>query len=638
MEMEEKNKKIQDPQASSDQTKNDTDALDNPAQNARDEHEDDFENNEGEVQSTGVDQEHLDKEDKQNETKNESLDNNKSGINGNQSNNQQSQDSNMGLEESQDSEKDISGETDKVVNQQIDKIDKSAKTKSKKDKPAREQKPEKKKTELEDQIPLAEEKGSASSKETPKEEEHLKDQVNTSDDKQNAEVSVENTSIQPQKGEVGELDEKAHEPNEGHHHDHEHEDEEESTLDYSNYSKKQMVQVLESMLKDDDFDQINKILKEIKPAFDDLYHSEKEEAYQKYLEEGGEKDGFEYKNDELDDRFNKAYGTLRHRRNEYFNSIESQREQNLEKKMEVLETLRKIVDAEETTASINELKKIQHAWKSIGPVAPQHLKSLWANYNALIDRYYDNRSIYFELKELDRKKNLDLKLELCEKAESLAEEENIKEAVKQLNELHEEFKYIGPVPQEDQENVWIRFKAASDQVYTRRKDYYDNLREQLKLNLVAKQALVDKVQSFAEFNTDRISEWNQKTKEILEIQKEWEVIGGLPKDKAKKINKAFWSSFKTFFNHKGNFFKQLEDLRKENLDKKRELLEKAESLKESEDFESTSEQLKELQKQWKDIGPVPEKYKDEVYKKFKEACDLFFNRRRAHMGKVEEKI
>ncbi len=421
-------------------------------------------------------------------------------------------------------------------------------------------------------------------------------------------------------------------------HDQEHDEDhhEEHHLDYSNYSKKQLVQVLESLIGEDDFIQIGKILKEIRPAFDELYQSEKDEAYKKYLEDGGEKDGFEYKDDELDLRFEKAFNNLRDRKNEHFSSVVKQKDENLARKQALLETLRELVDSEETTASISELKKIQQQWRTIGPVSHQHMKSLWANYNALIDRYYDQRSIYFELKELDRKKNLKLKIELCERAEKLNEVEQINEAIKELNELHEEFKLIGPVPLEDQEPLWQRFKTASDLVYSKRKDYFDGLKAQLNVNLAAKEALIEKVDTLSAFDSDRISEWNAKTREILDLQKEWESIGGLPRDKAKKINKTFWAAFKTFFNKKGAFFKKLEESRKENLAKKEALVEQAEALKDNEDFDKTAESLKSLQRQWKDIGPVPQRQKDEIFKRFKAACDHFFERRRAQYEKTDE--
>jgi hypothetical protein len=397
-----------------------------------------------------------------------------------------------------------------------------------------------------------------------------------------------------------------------------------------------MVQVLESLLKEDDFSQVGKILKEIKKPFDDILAQERKEAYNKYIEDGGEKDGFEYRGEELDQRFNEAYNKLKSRKSEYFNNLENQKEKNLKTKLDILEQLRELVDSEETGASISDLKELQNQWKAVGPVPSSQLKGLWANYNALLDRFYDNRSIYFELKELDRKKNYDLKIELCVKAEELSEQENIREVIKQLNELHEEFKHIGPVPKEDQEPVWERFKAASDKIYARRKEFYEQLKEELKLNQVAKEALVEKVNSFAEFDSDRISDWNSKTKEIIGIQKEWEAIGSLPKEKAKKINKQFWSSFKSFFNNKGQFFKKIDEQRKENLKLKQELVDKADSLKDSEDFKNTADELKKLQKDWKKIGPVPEKQRNEVFKKFKKACDHFFDRRRANSDVIEK--
>lgn len=427
---------------------------------------------------------------------------------------------------------------------------------------------------------------------------------------------------------AGEGESDAHPTKDGEGADQDHQDhDEEHHLDYSGYSKTQLVQAIESQLKNTDMSEIGKILKEIKPAFDDIHEHEKEEAFQRYLEEGGDKDGFEYKGDELDSRFLEAYNKLRDQRHHFYNDLEKQKDQNLAKKQAVLEKLREIVDSDETVASMKELKDIQDEWKATGPVAPQHLKSLWANYNALIDRFYDKRSIYFELKELDRKKNLEAKLELCEKAEKL-EGEDIKEAIKQLNELHEEFKHLGPVPKEDQEAVWKRFKTASDAVYARRKEYYESLKEDLKMNQMAKESLAEKVQMFVSFDSEKISDWNHKTKEILELQKQWEAIGGLPRETAKKINKQFWSAFKTFFNHKGQFFKKIEKARQENLKLKEELVAQAEALKDSEDFAQTAEKLKELQRNWKDIGPVPEKFRNEIYNKFKAACDHFFNRKR----------
>jgi hypothetical protein len=186
-----------------------------------------------------------------------------------------------------------------------------------------------------------------------------------------------------------------------------------------------------------------------------------------------------------------------------------------------------------------------------------------------------------------------------------------------------------------QEVVWQRFKSASDSVYNRRKDYVNNLKKELHDNLELKKQLVDDVAHFNEFDAEKISEWNDKTKEILDVQKKWETIGGLPREHAKEVNKHFWSSFKTFFNNKNKFFKKLESQRDENLVKKEDLVKRAEELMKSDEWEKTADTLKEFQQEWKDIGPVPEKNRNEIYRKFKSACDEFFNRRRDHSKEVE---
>lgn len=262
-------------------------------------------------------------------------------------------------------------------------------------------------------------------------------------------------------------------------------------------------------------------------------------------------------------------------------------------------------------------------------------KTLWANYHALVDRFYDNQSIYFELKELDRKKNLESKLELCSKAEKLKDVEKVRDAIKELNDLHHEFKHIGPVPMEEKEGVWQRFKAASDAVYAKRDEYLKTLQQELAANFEQKSKLSDEVTPYSAFQSDRIKEWNAKTKEVLELQKKWDAIGGLPRAKSKEVNKKFWSAFKTFFSNKSAFFKKLDEERGANLKKKNELVQRALELKESSEWDKAANELKNLQQQWREIGPVPEKFREKVYKEFKEACDFFFEQKRNQHGKVE---
>ncbi len=408
------------------------------------------------------------------------------------------------------------------------------------------------------------------------------------------------------------------------------------STDYHSLSKKDFVDLLKETLKSNDFRKADMVLKEAKHHFDELRNKEREEALQRFLAEGGKADDFDYRPQELDVAFDAHYKLLRDKRNQYFREQEEQKTANYYKKTELLERLRALVDAEDTEHGFHAFKEIQKEWKQTGPVPNAHVKSLWANYTALVDRFYDHRSIYFELKELDRKKNLEAKLELCIRAEKLMDAERISDAVRELNELHNEFKHVGPVPQEEKEAVWLRFKAASDAVYKKRDEYLEKVNQELAANLEKKNQLAESIAAYGSFQTDRIKEWNQKTQELLAIQKQWESIGGVPRAKAKEVNKKFWTAFKSFFNSKSAFFKKLDEERTGNLKKKEEIVQQAEALKVSTDWDATAEALKQLQNQWKEIGPVPEKMREKIYQQFKAACDYFFEQRRGQMDKVGE--
>lgn len=413
-------------------------------------------------------------------------------------------------------------------------------------------------------------------------------------------------------------------------------EEEHKHVDYSNFTKAQFVELIKDLAKDTHFQKVENVIREIKPLYDEIRDKERSAALQKFISENGIEEDFEYKGDEYDNSFDANLKLIRDRRAQYLRQQEEQKNENLRKKQELIEKLRVLVDAHDNTSQFEAFKELQKEWRNIGAVPGAQAKTLWASYHALVDRFYDNQSIYFELKELDRKRNLEAKLELCARAERLANVVIIKDAIRELNELHHEFKHIGPVPLEDKEAVWQRFKAASDAVYTKRDAYLQKLQQDLNSNLEVKSKLGEEAQAFATYQTDRIKEWNEKTKEILDLQKRWEAAGGLPRAKAKDVNKKFWSAFKTFFNNKNTFFKKLDEEREQNLQLKNELVKKALELKESEDWEKTSNALKELQQKWKDVGPVPEKFREKVFKEFKDACDYFFAQRRGQQGKVEQ--
>ncbi len=427
-----------------------------------------------------------------------------------------------------------------------------------------------------------------------------------------------------------------HEEEQEHEHGESHHNDQHDIPDYSNFDKAQLLQALEELVDGSDHQHQDKAIKSLKHAFDEVKAQERKEALDDFVAKGGEEADFDYKYDDPTHKFDSLYKQYKDERTRYFQEAEKQKDKNLEAKNELLERLRHLVDGEESNASIAALKEIQNQWKALGQVPRPFVKSLWANYNALMDRFYDNRSIYFELKELDRKKNLEAKLEVCKRAEKLDAHPSLKDAIKELNDLHEEYKHIGPVPQAEQEALWQRFKAASDKVYAKRKDYLDQMKGELQANADAKRQIGDEAQDYAAFTSDRINDWNKKTQELLALQKRWEAIGGLPRESAREINKHFWGAFKAFFSNKNTFFKSLEEHREANLKLKETLVEKAEALKESNDWVATSNELKKLQEQWKEIGPVPEKQRESVYKKFKTACDAFFNNRRQKNKHVEK--
>jgi len=407
--------------------------------------------------------------------------------------------------------------------------------------------------------------------------------------------------------------------------------------DYSNFTKQEFVDLLKELSTSTDYKKTDLILKEAKSQYDDMQDKERAAALQRFVNDGGSPDDFEFRTGPLDIAFDAAYKVLKDRKAEHFKGLEDQKNDNLKKKNLLLENLRKLTDGEDDRHSFDKLKEIQLQWKNIGVVPLAQAKPLWASYHALMDRFYDNRNIYFELKELDRKKNLEAKIELCVRAEKLAEVERISEAVRELNELHEEYKHIGPVSREDKDAVWERFKRASDAVYAKRDVFVANLGQEWAKNLELKEAIITEINTHSSFQSDRIKEWNLKTADVIALQKKWETIGAVPRNKAKDTNKRFWSAFKTFFNTKGSFFKKLDESRNQNLQLKKNLVAQAEALKVNVDGgEKTANALKGLQVKWKEIGPVPEKQREKIYQEFKAACDFFFEQRRVKFDEADK--
>ncbi|MEZ4904434.1 MAG: DUF349 domain-containing protein [Spirosomataceae bacterium] len=277
-------------------------------------------------------------------------------------------------------------------------------------------------------------------------------------------------------------------------------------------------------------------------------------------------------------------------------------------------------------------------------MASPHNGTLWATYNALVDRYYSNRNIYYELKELDRKKNLQLKAELVEKVESLAQslgEGALTRALLEEANIHfEEYKHIGPGPKAEQEELWQRMKVALDLLHNARRTQTEEQKQLFIQNYEIKSKIYETLVPFTVFSSSSINEWNEKTKEVVALQDAWvNTKGQMLREEGRELSKKFWAALKTFFHNKGEFFRQLESKREHNLQLKTELCEAVEAINETgEDTSANTDKVISLQKQWKQIGQVPEKFKDSIFVRFKKACDAYFDRKRAKNSEVEREF
>jgi hypothetical protein len=409
--------------------------------------------------------------------------------------------------------------------------------------------------------------------------------------------------------------------------EHEEEDLEEEHTDYSLLSKEELHNQLVSALKQGDSAKRHKNITELHRHYESKLQAEKTEALERFKQEGGTEEDFEYHTTPEHQNLEKLLSNYRDARHQERVQSEAQRQHNLQRKKELLSRLRELVESAETQNSTDELKKLQAEWKHTGPVPAGEAQELWDSYHALLDIFYNNRSMFFEMKELDRKRNLDAKLLLIDRAEALEKEESINRALEELRHLHEEWKNIGPVPNDQRDLIWERFIQASEKVHTRRKAYQEQRKMHEMQNLEKKRNLLDRLQAFQGFNTDRINEWRDKTDEIQKLKEEWDAAGLVPKENAEEVNKNFWGNYKAFFQHKNQFFKGLDEQKTQNLRLKTELCEQAENLKDSTDWNTTKEKLIQLQKKWKTIGRVPDKYSDKIWQRFRSACNEFFDRK-----------
>jgi hypothetical protein len=420
-------------------------------------------------------------------------------------------------------------------------------------------------------------------------------------------------------------------------HHEEHHEELLPEADYSTLSISELRQSLMSALKTASRKNSRQIY-DMHRQYETKIGAEKAEALQRFISEGNDADDFEYNTGLAHSELEQAFQLFRENRNRDQRLEEEQRIKNSQRKNELLEQLRELVESPETRSSSDKIKSIQGEWKTIGPVPTSESQQMWSSYHALLDIFYNNRSIFFELKELDRRKNLQHKIQLCERAEALADNPSINTALQELRNLHEEWKNVGPVPNEFRDSIWERFIQASEKIHARKKEFISERRVQEQDNLTKKQDLLTRISIYQLYQTDRINDWRDKTDEIQKLKEEWDSIGLVPKERADEVNKQFWASYKAFFNHKNAFFKSLDEQKMQNLRLKTELCEQAETLKDSTEWDETKEKLIQLQKKWKTIGRVPDKYSDKLWNRFRAACNEFFDRKQNQVQQREAAI
>ena len=366
----------------------------------------------------------------------------------------------------------------------------------------------------------------------------------------------------------------------------------------------------------------------LKQAFYRLRNAEVESARKTFEENGGKPEEFVAPKDEFENQFKEFMSVIKEKRNALKAVEELEKQNNLEKKLAIIEDIKKLAESpEDANKDYSEFKRLQTEWNEIKNIPADKVNELWKSYQVHCEKFYDLIKLNNEFREYDFKKNLTIKLHLCEAAEKLSTEEDVISAFHQLQKLHQEFRETGPVGKEEREEVWNRFKAASTIINRRHQQYFEGIKEREQHNLDEKTVICEIVEAMQQEQLHTFQEWHEKTEEILALQAKWKTIGFAPQKQNTKIFERFRAACDEFFKRKAEHFKSLKDSMTDNLEKKKQMCEQAEALKDSTDWKTTSDVLTKLQKEWKEIGPVSKKHSEAIWKRFVTACDYFFEQK-----------
>ena len=413
----------------------------------------------------------------------------------------------------------------------------------------------------------------------------------------------------------------------------------ESTVNWSEKNLAELVKAFEELVQNEERMKMSKEAEAIKAAFYKRLLKEKadagynvtepvEDADQENVEAEAEVETADNPFAEIEKGFKQLYNSFKRERAEFNRQLEKERENNLALKEAVIADLKALLEKQEdVNATFPEFREIQNRWRAIGPVPAQNYRNINETYQLYVEQFYDMVKINRELRDLDFKKNLEAKEKFCEMAEKLAENPNVIEAFKELQKLHEQWKEFGPVAKEFRDSVWERFKASTSVVNKKYQSFFEDMKEQQAENLQKKTVLCEKVEEIAEREVASSNEWNSFSKEIEDIQKEWKTIGFASRKENQKIYDRFRAACDKFYGRKREFYNEYKDSINVNLEKKISLCEAAEQLKTSTEWKKATDQFINLQKQWKEIGAVPRKKSEQLWKRFRAACDEFFAER-----------
>ena len=394
-------------------------------------------------------------------------------------------------------------------------------------------------------------------------------------------------------------------------------------------TKKEVLARLKEIVANKEFSNKEEI-DHLKTSFYKLHIAEREARLKEYLNAGGDPDKYQIVPDEDETVFKAEMAVIRENRTKLFQQQEAEKQANLEKKLEIINKIKAMATSpEQANKSYPEFKELQQQWKEIKSVPANKASELWRSYQLYVEQFYDLLKLNIEAREYDFKKNLELKTKLCESAEKLADEPDVISAFHQLQELHQQYREIGPVAKDLRESIWARFKAASTVINKRHQQHFEDLRAKEEDNLARKTELCEKAEAIAKEENKGASDWEKHTKEIIALQAEWKTIGFAPQKMNVKIFERFRSTCDDFFGRKAAFFKDLKDSFAANIEKKKALIEKARAMCDSTDWKSTGDKFIALQKEWKTIGGVPKKIGDQLWNDFLEACNKFFAARNA---------